>query len=372
MFGFMKKDRDREDKEKKKREKKIKDGKRAKANLTLDELRRLDEARRSLIGKGKKKKDEKLPSGITADYMDQFRSRLEYGVRSPRDSSEFSFQLRSPRSSSDSAFNSSSTFQQLRDHYENLASASHFGSDSSNETFNFRSVASFPVRPPKINVSQGRFSYDSSVVTAEDDEGNVDGSASNELLYENMHPYELNMLLSAHHSESPLKYSMESGPLSSGSSHSLSPLQLREISPSASVSITSALSSPNSLTGLIHGEGDGWHPIKVISDRWSLPQLSLPQPPSPRTLTIPRSPAGDFGFSLRRAQITDRGSGGFVGRRTIVFAEPGTIGKSNVTGLIPGDRLLQVNGISVENRSRDEVIELIKASPDFVKLLVSI
>lgn len=67
----------------------------------------------------------------------------------------------------------------------------------------------------------------------------------------------------------------------------------------------------------------------------------------------------------------ERGPDNSETRRTIVFAEPGAVGRANVTGLLPGDRLLQVNGISVENKIRDEIIELIKASPDCVTLVVS-
>ncbi|CAL4123946.1 unnamed protein product, partial [Meganyctiphanes norvegica] len=119
------------------------------------------------------------------------------------------------------------------------------------------------------------------------------------------------------------------------------------------------------------GEGVGHHRTKTFAADLRLPALVPAQPPAPRTLTIVRSPAGDFGFSLRRAQLTERGPGNTETRRTIVFAEPGAIGRANVTGLLPGDRLLQVNGISVETKTRDEIIELIKASPDSVTLVVS-
>lgn len=105
MFGFMKKDKDKDDEKKKKKDKKDrKEAKRSKdrATLTLDELKRLDEARRSLIGKGRKKKEDKLPSGITADYMEQFRSRLG------ADKSEVDL-------------SSAGTFQELREKYEAMA-----------------------------------------------------------------------------------------------------------------------------------------------------------------------------------------------------------------------------------------------------------
>ena len=76
MFGFLKKDKDDE----KKRKKERKDSKKSKerSGMTREELWRLDEARKSLTGKNKKKKEEeKLPSGITADYMEQFLSGMQ-------------------------------------------------------------------------------------------------------------------------------------------------------------------------------------------------------------------------------------------------------------------------------------------------------
>ena len=351
----MKKDKDREDKERKKKDKKqkVKD----KATLTLDELRRLDEARRSLIGKSRKKKEEKLPSGITADYMDQFRSGLDMGSDRPDRALDFS---------------SVTNFQQLREHYENLASASGLHSDSSNESMSYRSGNSYPPRPPKRGILKGKNESEYLGIRGniDDDECLMENTMQNELImYENIGSRHLEALRL--NSFSSLKASNGSTP---DSPQSLSP-QVTQMSPSAQYSSSSVLTSPEPTTP--RGESDigealGWHIAKVFNIELKLPSIIPPQPPSPRTLTIMRSPAGDFGFSLRRAQIAERGPSGIEGRRTIVFAEPGAVGKGNLTGLIPGDRLLQVNGIPVENRSRDEIIELIKASPDSVKLVVSV
>lgn len=74
MFNFMKKETDRDEKERRKREKKLrkeaKDG--ARSSMSAEELLRLDEVRRSLKIRGRKKEKEKLPSGITADYSSFF------------------------------------------------------------------------------------------------------------------------------------------------------------------------------------------------------------------------------------------------------------------------------------------------------------
>lgn len=59
--------------------------------------------------------------------------------------------------------------------------------------------------------------------------------------------------------------------------------------------------------------------------------------------------------------------------RAVIFAEPGAIVQHhNETGLLPGDKLLEVNGIPVEDRSREEIIDMIKASGECVTLKVRV
>ncbi|KAK9892564.1 hypothetical protein WA026_020552 [Henosepilachna vigintioctopunctata] len=131
------------------------------------------------------------------------------------------------------------------------------------------------------------------------------------------------------------------------------------------------------------GESQGFH-------RWNrtpnVEDLYLPLPtiaplvlPPPRTLTIPRQkpPRTDFGFSLRRAMVLERvpagkdGTSNVVNMRAVIFAEPGAVVQNvNETGLLPGDKLLEVNGISVEDKMREDIIDKIKASGDFVTLKV--
>ena len=389
----MKKDKD--DKERKKKDKKDrKDGKRGKdrATLTLDELRRLDEARRSLIGKGRKKDKEKLPSGITGDYMDQFRAGLE------RD--EYIDDL-------DTDISTASTFQQLRDRYEALASASSLLSDSSSDGASMRSAANpHPPRPPKRGILKGKQyqEYQGVQGNIDDESSLLENTLQNELImYENLRSEgrldESNSKIYQNHPPhpgyitSPKRGSVGaiSAPITNGSTP-VSPLSLNQqpISPqhlspmerklssssylhshqnSNSTPPSSEPVSPGSPTPV--GEGIGYQVTKTFTADLRLPALVPAKPPAPRTLTIVRSPAGDFGFSLRRAQVVERGPGNSEARRTIVFAEPGAVGHSNVTGLLPGDRLLQVNGITVENKTRDEIIELIKASPESVTLVVS-
>nr|XP_045601372.1 unconventional myosin-XVIIIa-like isoform X14 [Procambarus clarkii] len=370
MFGFMKKDKDKEDEKKKKKDKKDrKESKRSKdrATLTLDELKRLDEARRSLIGKGRKKKDDKLPSGITADYMEQFRSGLG------NDQSEVDL-------------TSAGTFQELRERYEAMASASSLHSDSSSDGISLRSGIGLPPRPPKRGILKGKLDLDNAeyqgVKGDIDDESNLlENTMQNELImYENLRQERVLLeaqRLSITSLTNSRRVSNGSGPVSPRSppQQLMSPLPpphpkvVVELSPIDGFDHPPSLpASPTSPTPV--GECVGHHHTKTFAADLRLPALVPAQPPAPRTLTIDRSPAGDFGFSLRRAQVVERSPDNTETRRTIVFAEPGAVGRANVTGLLPGDRLLQVNGISVENKIRDEIIELIKASPNCVTLVV--
>lgn len=101
-----------------------------------------------------------------------------------------------------------------------------------------------------------------------------------------------------------------------------------------------------------------------------LPPVVPPPPPAPRELELQRRPTGDFGFSLRRTTMLDRGAEGQVYRRVVHFAEPGAGTKDLALGLVPGDRLVEINGHNVESKARDEIVEMIRQSGDSVRLKV--
>ncbi|KAL3198922.1 hypothetical protein MRX96_001500 [Rhipicephalus microplus] len=99
---------------------------------------------------------------------------------------------------------------------------------------------------------------------------------------------------------------------------------------------------------------------------WPLPPIrTAARCPQPRVLSVTRQPSGDFGFSLRRSALSDGLAAGEERRRTLMFAEPSTLPAAgsggSATGLLPGDRLLEVNGVSVDDRSREEVIEMVRS-----------
>lgn len=396
MFGFRKKDKDREDEKKRKKEKK--DSKRSKdrAGMTKEELWRLDEARKSLIGKGKKKKDEKLPSGITADYMDQFLSGLQ--------------------KETDPDIAAANNFREIRERYEALASAGGVHSDSSSDGVSLQSARDYLLQHgsiPKRGILKGGSASEYQGVQGNiDDENSLVVNTNYNEIYENLARHRMERAESQ--SSVQDRSSLGSPQKASNGSVSLSPrspVSPTLISPTGSHHLNAQLGSnvyqagtgrdhppplpstlppnmpshghmviyqnqwPNTMIGGVPmGESAGLthHSIKTFNTDLCLPSLIPFDLPPPRTLSIDRLPAGDFGFSLRRTQVLERVSGRPTTKRTIIFAEPGSVGRTNTTGLLPGDRLLQVNGISVENKSREEIIELIKASSDYVTLVVSI
>ncbi|KAM9117947.1 unconventional myosin-XVIIIa isoform 2-T4 [Pangshura tecta] len=113
---------------------------------------------------------------------------------------------------------------------------------------------------------------------------------------------------------------------------------------------------------------------EVVSKRFAaelrLPVVVPPQPPVPRELELQRRNTGDFGFSLRRTAMLDRAPDGQVYRRVVHFAEPGAGTKDLALGLVPGDRLVEINGRNVENQSRDAIVEMIRQSGETVRLKV--
>ncbi|KAM9853400.1 unconventional myosin-XVIIIa [Aulostomus maculatus] len=109
---------------------------------------------------------------------------------------------------------------------------------------------------------------------------------------------------------------------------------------------------------------------KTFPAHLQLPAVVAPSAPETRELELQRRNTGDFGFSLRRTTMLDRSPDGGVYRRVVHFAEPGAGTKDLALGLVPGDRLVEINGRNVENKSRDEIVEMIRQSGDTVRLKV--
>ncbi|KAF7992526.1 hypothetical protein HCN44_004870 [Aphidius gifuensis] len=162
-------------------------------------------------------------------------------------------------------------------------------------------------------------------------------------------------------------------------------LRLDEIAKSASPSVDSLTDSTNSSFATPPfslspvGESQGfcrWRSSASFGDQsvgLILPKIIPLTLPAPRTLTIHRQPPprNDFGFSLRRAVTVEHSDDGISRTKPVIFAEPGAIVQNNNdTGLLPGDRLIEVNGINVNDKTREEIIDLIKGSANSVIVMV--
>lgn len=123
------------------------------------------------------------------------------------------------------------------------------------------------------------------------------------------------------------------------------------------------------------GESQGnypWARIQTFEDvSLPLPPIRFVTLPPPRELVIKRQKTlrNDFGFSLRKAIAVDRSESLMMPvLKPVIFAEPGAGG--GATGLLPGDRLLKVNGKGVEELPRETIIETIRTSDDTVTVVV--
>ena len=370
MFNFMKKNYvEKDDKEKRKKEKESKK-KRERSGMTAEELLRLDEVRRSLKIRTKKKEKEKLPSGITADYSENFFADLE---RRP----EFN------RSGSLPGHTNAKHSQFLNREILALSDSSETSLNSLHNQVSKKVLPPLPPRPPKRGILKGsRSSINSSDIYEIQDPNNSSVLARNTLqneviTYQNVPPK--NCLS---HSKNKLNVSPEHlrNHTVLGNNHLQNEqnnlLSFASTSPSAE-SLTDTTNSsfatpPFSLSPT--GENQGFGKIHSnIDSKYAdlpLPDIIPIQLPKPRDLTIHRTSKGDFGFQLRRAIITDKLSS--VKKKTVIFAEPGAIIENkNETGLLPGDILLEVNGIQVHDKSREEIIDLIKSSGSSVSVKVS-
>ncbi|XP_055903610.1 unconventional myosin-XVIIIa isoform X4 [Eupeodes corollae] len=130
---------------------------------------------------------------------------------------------------------------------------------------------------------------------------------------------------------------------------------------------------PFSLSPIGESQGtERWSRVHTFEDiDLPLPQITLVKLPPPREFVIKRqkSPRNDFGFSLRKAMCLDRSECLTAPVfKPVIFAEPGAGG--GATGLLPGDRLLKVNGTTVSELTRETIIEMIRNSGDQVTVEV--
>ncbi|KPI98808.1 Myosin-XVIIIa [Papilio xuthus] len=467
MFNFMKKssvlahdsggceerdgDKDRRKKEKKERKEREK---RERIAAGLEEPLRLEEVRRSLKLRGRRKEKEKLPSGITADYTASLFAHLE------QDSNYSTYPI---ISTSGSNSNLSDENNHLSPGYPTPLNNWNkkegvLQSDSSETSLNSlnnpnntnssprqaQNLPPIPPRPPKRGILKGPRLSNTSSNSQESSVHNTDtvdymngqdtnvvarNTQQNEVISYGIPPSKStsssddmqqiqNFTKKVIHSPIENQYKnyknnannpsittqdVDETPKTNGNNY----LGVTSTSPSADsltdTTTNSSFATPPFSTSPV-GESQGFH-------RWSrtstfddvylpLPPLKPLQLPKPRTLIIQRqkAPRNDFGFSLRRAMVQERvfigdlkeltgheenglangdskcnGNVMIVSKLThkaVILAEPGSYPGASETGLLPGDRLIEVNGVNVEGKSREEVIDLIKGSQDSVTIKV--
>ncbi len=352
MFGFMKKPKDREEKERKKREKEKKklEKKAKEKGMTQEELQRLEEAKKGLY-------------------------------RNASDASQYSTQAVAYREPGDSSSEPSSSREESM---ENIAGR--YTSQKQIELTKPHKPAIMP-KPerPKRGILKGKSSYGPEIPN-QGVRGNVDDTRTleentivNELLsgqeladgeekmhsvqsvVENIDPDEIPARPAFVKSGSGKDQPAVSQSVAKAPSPARSSPPKFEMPPPPDSSPpvdTSKVMSPPSPSEKTFGGMD-----------LQLPSVAPPHVPQPREISLKRQPAGDFGFTLRRGSVLERGVDDSTERkRMVIFAEPGP--KNTQTGLLPGDRLVEVNGTNVESANREDIIELIKSSTDSVSLKV--
>ena len=311
MFGFMK--RGSEERERKKREKEEKEHNRAARSMTPEELRQLGDAEKR-AGQKKPLKDDS--GGRTGD------SPIKGKPGSSRTSSS--------------------------------------------------SRGSGPPKPPKKGILKEKSNYGMPVPN-QGVRGNLDDTVT---VVENTAANEIMSDAVDGQAETPLNGTAVDTPVTSANNKvrnaavSKLPPPRRSKQPGKRTSSKSSPASRPVVEAIIRPPS----PVDKSYDdvNLQLPDVSPPSCPQPRELVLRRQATGDFGFTLRKGVVLERfgtGDDKDERQRTVIFAEPGP--KQTVNGgLLPGDRLIEVNGVGVAESTREAIIELIRKSGDSVKLKV--
>lgn len=132
-------------------------------------------------------------------------------------------------------------------------------------------------------------------------------------------------------------------------------LQSREERKSRKISEASSSSFDFGYDGSLNFQDFAADVLKATEEKLKGVDLKLPElkksteEDTSRIVFIDRTQSGDFGFTIRRSTIED-------GSKIVHTIEP--TGKDTY-GLLPGDRVVEVNDENVENYRRDNIIEKI-------------
>ncbi|GFN95510.1 myosin-xviiia [Plakobranchus ocellatus] len=342
MFSFMKKDKekDREKKQekldKKKKEKDEKKDKKERQPMTAEEMSRLEE----------------MKKGVFRKFSD--RDKKRNSQRSPDDDRSDSG---SPQSSPVKEVKPLTKPQPLP--------RQQFSSSSSSSRSDKAPPAVLP-KPKMKSILKGKSSNEEvsgfqKYVDLDDSKLLQENTRRNEDLFVERVP--------SHMAGGAPAVSNQNSRPSAGqqqSPHSSNSPTPRSDSITSSQAKTTALER-NTVDGSMDLEEKENKPEPPYSSRLKLPPIIPVKPPRVREIVVHRNQTGGFGFSLRKGIIPDM-SGGTP--RAVTFAEPGSGSSNAQTGLLPGDRLVEVNGINIEQLPREAIVELIKKSADTMTLKV--
>ena len=91
-----------------------------------------------------------------------------------------------------------------------------------------------------------------------------------------------------------------------------------------------------------------------------LPSLAPPRHLQPRQLIMRRKSVSSFGFSLQECEIIERVKGTSSLKRKVIFIENDSCDENVCMGLLPGDCLIDVNGVDVSKMTVGQVWQVIK------------
>jgi myosin-18 len=358
MFGFMKKssvdkDKDREEKEKKKKEKKEKKDKKQRNSTTSEELARLEEAKKGLFWKnGNKGMDTSVTSVTESESSESLNSTGRGST--PDTSSNPTFTATAKVEISKTVKVPPRTQPKPQKPRGILKGKSNYGPDIPNQGVrgNLDDTITLEENTYTNEIMSGK------ELEEQRRESEIRKKSVKSMIREiNQSSFDGGDACAMTGSITQRSFTASLGAMSAADG----PPPLPETGPPADSEVA-AQQLPQLEVALEPGE-------KSYEDvNLHLPDVAPPRCPKPREIHLKRQPAGDYGFILRRGTVLQRDSDDAETKKVVIFAEPGP--KNQHTGLLPGDRLIEVDSTNVEDANREDIIELIRKSGAAVTLKV--
>lgn len=323
--------------------------------------------------KRKDKEKEKLPSGITADYSANFFGDMSRDPLTQTNVNGFSMSL-----SLDSPVDNFEVASSFTIATAQIAS-------TSQQQIQQRALPLPPLPPRAPKKSNSKSSLRHSFSSEGVDPLTYKNITADSSSYQSARGSSLRTASSTALNEDTVDFKMENAepPLVYVSNYDKQTKKSPSIESLTDSTTNSSFATPPFSSSPV-GEGQGYYskfatvllgssPEDAASE-FPLPDIEPVPLPKAREIVISRksTPKNDFGFSLRRVMTVNR-IGGMCQLNTVILAEMNAVEQSaDEIGLLPGDQLLEVNEISVKDKMREEIIELIKSSESSVKIKVNI